>query len=374
MNWFRRAGLIVAGLLVGVPFGVAANVGLKWRNLPPVPDPFGFAGHFAGVAGEALLVAGGSNFSGPKNWAQGGQKVWHDRIFMLNEPNGHWREAGRLPRAMGYGVSLTLPEGLLCIGGADAHEHVASVFLIRRQGDAVAFENYPALPMPLAYACGAVLGRTVYVAGGRETPAGPIRPLFLALELDQPVEHRAWRQLEPWPGRARILACAGVQDGAFFVFGGSDLVAKADGKFDWQFLREAWSFRPGRGWKRIADMPFACIAAPSPLPVLDVSHLALLGGEDDLLVSQIDELKERHPGFSSVVYAYDTTNDCWQQAGRMPYAPGEDPVAQPNAGTWPPIDTPAVAWRGGWVLANGEVRPGTRTPRVLFGEPASITN
>lgn len=368
MKTARRLSMLLVGLLLAPGLMIAEGLEMKWRNLPALPDLMGFAGHFAGVAGDALLLAGGSNFSGPKNWAQGGQKVWHDRIFMLDAADSHWHEAGRLPRALGYGVSVTLPEGLLCIGGANAGEHRADVFLIRRKGEAVEFEDYPALPMPLAYACGAVLDRTIYVAGGRETPEGPIRPIFLALDLDRPAEQRAWRELEPWPGRARILACVGVQAGAFYLFGGSDLVANAAGNYDWQFLRESWCFRPGHGWKRIADMPFACIAAPSPMPAPDAAHLLLLGGEDDVLVPQIDELKERHPGFSPVIYAYDTGRDHWAETGRLRYEPGEDPVGRPNDGTWPPIDTPAVAWHGGWVLANGEVRPGTRTPRVLFGE------
>ena len=38
---------------------------LKWERLPDLPDAEGFAGSYAGVHGEMLLVAGGANF--PEN-------------------------------------------------------------------------------------------------------------------------------------------------------------------------------------------------------------------------------------------------------------------------------------------------------------------
>ena len=43
---------------------------------------------------------------------------------MLDAPESEWRKVGKLPeeRAVGYGVSLSTPEGILCIGGADADE------------------------------------------------------------------------------------------------------------------------------------------------------------------------------------------------------------------------------------------------------------
>jgi hypothetical protein len=33
-----------------------------WATLPKIPDSTGFAGSFAGVANDVLIVAGGSNF------------------------------------------------------------------------------------------------------------------------------------------------------------------------------------------------------------------------------------------------------------------------------------------------------------------------
>src|SRR5918993_2565532 len=58
-----------------------------WSSLPPLPDPIGFAGPYAGVSNGALLVAGGANFPDGPPW-EGKPKVWHDRIFLLTAPDG----------------------------------------------------------------------------------------------------------------------------------------------------------------------------------------------------------------------------------------------------------------------------------------------
>ncbi|HCN76145.1 MAG TPA: galactose oxidase, partial [Verrucomicrobiales bacterium] len=86
---------------------------ISWSPLPALPDAEGFAGSFAGVSGGALLVAGGANFPDAPPW-RGGTKTWYDGIFALDRPDGAWRGAGRLPRPHGYGVSLSIPQRLVC--------------------------------------------------------------------------------------------------------------------------------------------------------------------------------------------------------------------------------------------------------------------
>lgn len=194
-----------------------------WCELPILPDPVGFAAPFAGVSDEALIVAGGSNFSSKTGWS-GGTKLWSDRIFLLDRPDGTWRVAGNLPQPLAYGVAVTIPEGVLCIGGSDKQVAKADVWLLRRNGDTVVSESWPALPAPLFFASGALVGRTVYIAGGVHAPAeAPVRQ-FLALDLDAPAATRAWQKLEPWPGDARMLPTAGSLGGSFYLFSGHNLV------------------------------------------------------------------------------------------------------------------------------------------------------
>ena len=51
---------------------------------------------------------------------------------------------------------------------------------------------------------------------------------------------------------------------------------------------------------------------------------------------------------------------------------GPDPVDRPEQGILSPVTTATVPWRGGFVLPSGEVRPGVRTPRVMWAEPITV--
>ncbi len=73
---------------------------------------------FAGVSGGALVAAGGANFPDRKPW-EGGKKVWYDTVFVLEKPDGQWKVAGKLPRPLGYGVSATWRDRVVCVGGSD---------------------------------------------------------------------------------------------------------------------------------------------------------------------------------------------------------------------------------------------------------------
>src|SRR5689334_6043114 len=120
----RSLVLLVMGVLLVCS---ARGADLRWEKLPSLPDREGFAGAFAGVSGEALLVAGGANFPDKKPW-EGGKKVWYDTVFALNRPDGQWALVGKLPRPLGYGVSVTHRDGLVCVGGSDAERHYADTF------------------------------------------------------------------------------------------------------------------------------------------------------------------------------------------------------------------------------------------------------
>src|SRR5262245_15050680 len=105
----------MTALLTGAAVAAAAQ-SPDWAKLPPIPDREGFAWPFAGVSGGALLVAAGANFPDKRPW-EGGTKVWYDKAFLLEKPDGAWREVGRLRAPIGYGVSLATRDGILCLGG-----------------------------------------------------------------------------------------------------------------------------------------------------------------------------------------------------------------------------------------------------------------
>ena len=105
-----------------------------WEKGPPIPDAHGFASPFAGVSAGTLVVAGGANFPESYPW-EGGSKVWHDRIFLLPEGAREWTVSNaRLPKALAYGVSVSLPEqnnSIVMLGGSDGqNKPVAEVTML----------------------------------------------------------------------------------------------------------------------------------------------------------------------------------------------------------------------------------------------------
>lgn len=321
----------------------AMNPPLHWKELPALPDREGFAGSYAGVSGNALLVAGGANFPDKRPW-EGGTKIWYDRIFALAPDATAWREAGRLPGVGGYGVSVNTPEGFVLIGGGDAARNFDEVWLVRWDGTTAAFTAWPRLPKPLAMAAGALVGRVIYVAGGLERPdATTAQDAFFALDLDR--LSAGWRTLPTWPGAERFLAIAGAHDGAFFLFSGARLLADGPGKTSRAWLRDAYRYTPTAGWKRLTDLPRVAVAAPSPAPLVD-GRLLVLGGDDG---AQVALAPTAHQGFPRDTLAYRPADDTWSRPGDVPFSL---------------VTTTLTTWRGQIVVPGGEARPGVRSPRV----------
>lgn len=360
-DFVRLAWLVSSVLLVAVPAARADEPKperpLAWERLPSIPDEHGFAGMFAGVTDGQLLAAGGANFPEAPPW-EDGTKVWYDTVWMLDSPEGTWRKAGTLPRPLGYGVSVTHRNAVICVGGSDSERHHAAVFRLEWQDGELHQTTLPSLPVPVANLCGAVLGDTLYVAGGIETPeATATLGTFLSLNLaaDRP----AWKQLDTWPGPPRMLATAAVQDDSFFLVGGTDLSAGPDGKPLRQYLTDAYRFTPGSGWKQIADLPRPAVAAPTPAAAFGQSHFVVISGDDGSRYGQ--PASEDHPGFPATVLAYHTVTDTWTTWGETPA---------------PHVTAPTARWKDpagedAWVVVNGESRPGVRSPEVWSLRPVA---
>lgn len=349
-TWFCRGGAL---LLLALPHFTPAQTPpmsapkntLPWEKLPSLPDPEGFAGSFAGVSGGALIVAGGANITGDK-WAEPLTKKWYDSVFVLKQPDGTWITGHKLPRPLGYGVSITADDSVLCFGGSDADRHYTEGLRLRWKNGTLDIASLPQLPKPCANACAALVGRTIYLAGGIETPtATTAMHTFWALDLD--AADPQWKQLEPWPGPGRMLAVAGVFEDSFHLFSGAKLTAGPDGNPVREFLHDAYRFTPGQGWKKLADLPRAAVAAPSPAPVIDGKLLVLSG--DDGLNTTFQPLPQ-HPGFPRQALAYDPQKDTWSAVDHFPFSR---------------VTAPVVRWRNRFIIPNGEVRPRVRTPEVL---------
>jgi N-acetylneuraminic acid mutarotase len=245
---------------------------LKWRELSDLPDTRGVAGAFSGVSNDVLIVAGGTNF--PEPLFKDGQvnpkakKTWYDTVYVLKSGKDDWQTAEPLPYPLGYGASVTTPEGLVCIGGSNAREHFSEVFLLEFSAGNIKRTSLPALPGPAAHTAGALLGNTIYVAGGQSSPdSKEAMKNFWALDLSR--EDPCWHILEPWPGPGRILPVVAVQDGSFFLFSGCELLTDENGNVHRKYLTDGYRFTPHKGkpftgrWTRVADVPIPVAGAPT---------------------------------------------------------------------------------------------------------------
>ncbi len=329
-------------MMVTIFAGADALAG-EWKQLPSLPDKEGFAGPFAGVSNDALLVAGGANFPDKKPW-DGGKKIWYDSVFVLEKPDGEWKNAGKLPRPLGYGVSVTHGDSVVCVGGSDADRHYADAFRLDWKTGKLVTTKLPSLPKPLANACGALVGDNLYVAGGQEKPDSK-DTAKTAWRLDLSAKEPKWRQIDACPGSGRMLAVAAGFDGAFWIVGGVDLVVGKGEKIERRYLKDAYRYDPDKGWKRVADLPYPVVAAPSPAPA-DASGFYILGGDDG---SQVGVDPEKHRGFGKKVLRYDMKSNKWVEAGEV---------------SAPRVTVPCVMWNRTWVVPSGEMRPGVRSPEV----------
>ncbi len=364
--------------------GHAERQWLEWEALPDLPDGIGVAGPYVGVSNDALIVAGGANFpteDGQNIWDV--PKVWHDTIWVLHKNDQNelvWAGPFHLNKPLAYGGAVSTEFGILCIGGNDADATYADCFLLRWDSENKSIEQVtlPPLPQPSAFMAAAMIGQTVYVAGGQsgsglETAHGGFWRMDLSGYKDHP-DTVKWETLPTWPGPARAFNIVVSQHNGFndciYIISGRRVSDEAGGI---EFLRDVYEFNPsvydasaydastgkyaGEGefaapWRRRADAP-GCVMAGTAAAV-GQSHIFVLSGADGSLFFKADELRDDHPGFPKKSYAYHTITDTWVDAG-------ETPSNQ--------VTTNAVKWGGSIIVAAGEVRPRVRTTAVWKIDP-----
>jgi N-acetylneuraminic acid mutarotase len=153
--------------------------------------------------------------------------------------------------------------------------------------------------------------------------------------------------LEPWPGPERFVAVAGAFGESFYLFSGARLYTDAEGKVVREYLKDAYRFTPGKGWRRLPDLPNPTVAAPSPAPAMGGHGLLVLGGDTGAHVHL--KPSDAHPGFSRDILLFDVKTEGWRKVGEMPLGS---------------VTNSAVRWNESFVIPSGEIRPRVRTPQV----------
>ena len=150
----------------------------------------GVSAPFAGVVGNKIVVVAGCNFPDTPA-AEGGAKQFYGSAYTFDGKT--WNLDALTVPAVAYGVSVQVPEGLICIGGTGAEGASSDVYLLSEANGALQMTSLPALPEAKSEAAGGFDGTYIYVAGGETNTA---------FRLKYP-EGQAWEPLAPLPGRVR---------------------------------------------------------------------------------------------------------------------------------------------------------------------------
>ncbi len=336
-------------LLLGGCREVPAGIGIVWNNdlvLPSLDGKTenpGVAGVFSGFVSGKLIVAGGANFSAGYPW-EGGAKTWWRTLYVYDLQGETWKiYEDFLDEPCGYGISVQLPEGVLCIGGNNAIQCFDRVMLICAEGDSLVKKPWPSLPVPLGNAAGTILDGRIYVAGGQERmdEQSSTDHFFM---LDTRSETPAWVALPSWPGPTRGYAVCTAQAGKIWLFGGRsygpglETTAHSDG-YCYDPAANAWTKLEG-------SFPFMASANTTE----GEEYILFLGGvAEDLPPGGPD-----HPGFTRKVHIFNTSTGSLDS---LTTAPVELPLT-----------TNTVRTAHGFYITSGEVRPGVRTPHITQGE------
>lgn len=380
---------VIFGLLLGISvLSQKAYCQIGWDTLAPLPPAYkkvvqpGVAGAFSGINDQVMIVAGGANFPNGYSW-EGGVKRYHDDIYLFDftkGKNGTWVDTIlKLAIPVAYGASVSLKDGIVCIGGRDETKILNSVFRLtyHRPTGKILKEDLPSLPQSLTGLAASSIGNVVYVAGG-ENEAGATR-CFYRIDLDK--ADAKWETLQTWPGKALINSVLVAQThgnryGVYLLGGKFSKPGKPESftneVFEYNPLENEWEKRRGIMNAKKEKIPLSAGAGLA----LGNSSIVLVGGNSALVYKgiaqynylinraktaelkqyhrkKLDSLFIHHPGFDRTIYVYDVVKNNWSEAGVLPYSS--------------PATINAFRIGNEIILPSGEIRPGVRSSRIIVG-------
>ena len=345
----------------------------------------GVSACYAGSVDSQLLIAGGCNFPDVPA-AEGGKKQFYSGIYAADIANDSvfvWRKIGELPIAAAYGVTVSTPQGIICVGGNNGERALSAVYCISLNEDmrSVRIDTLPSLPCTMDNMAGAVADHTLFVVGGNAN-GKPSNALF-SLELSNPTT--GWQQLPSFPGPPRVQpVCVGQQKGGeslIYLWGG--FAASADGRSA-TLSTDGYCYSPAsQRWEAVTtpvgeDSVSVSLGGGTGIALTDSLILCMGGVNKDIFLSalqreeklkaaviaddlrEIDRLKAlgkeyllwsaEQYRFNDRILIYNTRRDSWEEVLRHPG------VARAGA---------ALVGRGNTFFSiNGELKPGIRTSEI----------
>jgi N-acetylneuraminic acid mutarotase len=335
----------------------------------------GVAGAVIGINNNQLVVAGGANFEDDLPW-RGGTKSYHDEVYLLSlnrKGRYTWSQPQvKLPEPVAYSACVSVPDGILSIGGENSNGPVNKVYCLNYIHNKQNVKILPDLPEAITSAGAVVIGDIIYVSGGINK-TGAVASCY---RIDLSAQNPEWKTLAPMPLALSHGVMAAQSDGSehcVYVIGGRFRKGEVS-----TFLNMVFKYTPSLNrWQEAGNIEIQNrgnfgLSAGSGVAYLD-KYIVLFGGdqgtvfrrieqmnnalamlpagtEKQALLLEKDKLLSQHPGFGSEILLFNTLSGKWQVTGVFP-------------GTVP-VTTTAVWWHNQVYIPSGEVRPGIRTNEV----------
>ena len=323
----------------------------------------GTAGLLNGVSGGYVIAGGGANFpqGGPET---GGPKVYYPDLYVMKPEDGSLTLVNHTTMGyeIGYGASITAPEGIYYIGGSPVEGKGDKIMLVKadEKGE-VTLEEIGKLPFTFSDGAAVLKDRVIYVGAGKQD--GKASNKFYAFDLDT----KETTELAPVPGEETRTQCVSqVLDGRIYVFSGGDAVAYTDG-YSYDIEKDQW--------EKAADIAiegrYISLLGAGSVKISDTEML-VIGGFDkevyDNAVAKMAELKddalaEFKMGYfgadpselkwNKKILIYNARENAWSTVGEVPF---DAPCGE------------GLVLNGDYIYSiNGEIKPGTRTSRMYGG-------
>ena len=310
----------------------------------------GVSAPFAGVVGNKIVVVGGCNFPDTPA-AEGGVKQFYGNVYTFEGEK--WKLQTLTVPSIAYGVSVQVPEGLVCIGGAGAEGATSAVYLLSETEGTLHATPLPALPEAKSEAAGAYDGTYIYVAGGETNSA---------YRLKYP-GGEVWETLAPLPGRVRKQPAGVVQSAAltknFYLFGGFAPATESDTAY--VHSDGLYYDAKTNTWCSTAPVVIdgkECAIVGASAVSSGIAHVAVLGGVNkEVFTRALNHPEEGYLThapewyqFNQEIFLYHTITDAWVSEAKS------EKLARAGAAF--------VVYNGDWYIIGGETKPGIRSAEV----------
>lgn len=338
---------------------------ITFSDLPKlsVGSSQGVSAPFAGLINRTVIVAGGCNF--PEVPAsEGGAKVFYKDIYALDIPyKGTWRKVGELPKALAYGVSISTPKGLVCIGGTgNGKNSETNVLLVSFNGKATTTDVLPPLPIGLDNMAGAYGEGYIYVIGGLSNGVASSKAFRISISNFK----AGWETLPDYPGLARVQPVVAFQNTnvgtEVFLFGGYNPDKK-------EALTDGLSFSPKtKTWRSLGHIlpqgqTEAITLTGASAVASGTGHIVFFGGVNKEVFNKALQNKPadylNHApewyNFNNKLLVYHTITNSWV------FTNSDSRIARAGAAL---VATKDAEGKTTWLVINGETKPGVRANDV----------